>query len=198
MVTAEDVFNRQARTIYKSRPLSTGAQRRRRMLLGDIGGDILETGCGPGYNFSYYKAGSLVTAVDVSPEMLRLANARPQRSDITVKFIQGDITDLVFPPASFDAIVSTLTFCAYEKPEAVLSTLAVWLKPGGYAAVYEHGLSNSRVINAFLNSTDRLFHKRLGCHQNRNMRRLFQNSGLRILKERTYYFGIVQSFLLQK
>jgi phosphatidylethanolamine/phosphatidyl-N-methylethanolamine N-methyltransferase len=46
------------------------------------GGDVLEVGVGTGKNFPYYGENRHVTAVDLSPKMLRRAKARAKRGAV--------------------------------------------------------------------------------------------------------------------
>ena len=64
---------------------------------------ILDLGCGSGQPITHYldASGYLVTAVDSSPEMLRLARTRVPGAE----FIQADIESLALE-RSYDAVVA--------------------------------------------------------------------------------------------
>lgn len=89
-------------------------------VLGDVSGKrVLEVGCGAGPLTQWLvDHGALVTAIDVSPEMVRLAQARlGDRAQVLV----GDLgVPLAFAPdASFDLVVASL----------VLHYLRDWVGP---------------------------------------------------------------------
>jgi ubiquinone/menaquinone biosynthesis C-methylase UbiE len=66
----------------------------------------LDVGCGGGDHAAYMASkGFKVTGVDMSPGMLEWAHKRHKN----VEFIEKDMTDLQFPPESFQAI-----FCSYS------------------------------------------------------------------------------------
>ena len=67
-----------------------------------VGANILELGCGGGDPTTMRLAERFaVTGVDISERQIRLA----RRNVPDAKFIQGDMTLLKFPAASFDAVV---------------------------------------------------------------------------------------------
>ncbi len=77
-----------------------------------------------------------VTAIDKSPEMLRLARARLPASanesqGAAVTFEQGDFTALPFPAASFDTVVLHHVLHYAQHPEAALAEAARVCRPGG-------------------------------------------------------------------
>jgi SAM-dependent methyltransferase len=88
-------------------------------LLGDVSGlRVLEAGCGPGVLTSWLVGnGAIVTAMDMSQEMVRLATERlGERANI----LTADLAEpLPFADASFDLVVASL----------VLHYLADWAAP---------------------------------------------------------------------
>ena len=70
---------------------------------------LLEAGCGEGRNLPYFiKNGFEVWGVDRNPAALRLLRAQGRSWHPTFdvqKFTEGDLTRLLFPPASFDAVI---------------------------------------------------------------------------------------------
>jgi ubiquinone/menaquinone biosynthesis C-methylase UbiE len=88
-------------------------------LLGDVSGKrVLEVGCGAGPLTEWLvQNDALVTAMDVSPEMVRLARAR---AGDRARIIVGDLAvPLAAPSASFDVVVASL----------VLHYLRDWVAP---------------------------------------------------------------------
>ena len=91
---------------------------------------ILEIGCGGG-QFSRLLAerGERVLAIDLSPEMLRLARAR-SASYPNIDFVQGDVMACRLPDEEFD-FIATLTTMHHLPMESMLKKTARALKPGG-------------------------------------------------------------------
>jgi len=88
------------------------------------GGHILDAGCGPGqYARYFHDRGYQVTALDCSPEMLRIAKGRDGGRGIT--YIQEDMRNTSFPDNSFDAVFSCASLL-HVLPEDVPTTLREW------------------------------------------------------------------------
>lgn len=105
------------------------------------GMDVLDVACGTGVMFPYYlqrQAGS-VTAIDISPEMARIAAEKfPQ-----VRVLCGDVEDTDFG-RQFDCIVVYNAFPHFPDPEKLIARLASLLKPGGTLTV-AHGMSRAAI-----------------------------------------------------
>lgn len=92
--------------------------------------DVLDAGCAAGwYSEQLLKAGANVTAVDISPEMVKAAKKRT-REEAAV--LRADLeSDLAFDNASFDWIVSSLTLHYLKDWDKTLREFRRILKPGG-------------------------------------------------------------------
>ena len=105
------------------------------------GMDVLDVACGTGVLFPDYlqrNVGSL-TAVDISPEMVKIARSKfPQ---VTVHC--GDVQTVDFG-CKFDAIVVYNAFPHFPEPDALIAKLSGLLKPGGTLTV-AHGMSRAAI-----------------------------------------------------
>jgi predicted TPR repeat methyltransferase len=93
--------------------------------------DILELGVGAGVpSTRLLAARGRLTGVDLSREQLRRARERIPHST----FVQGDLSEVAFEPASFDAVVAAyvLNHVPQEELGPVARRVAGWLRPGGY------------------------------------------------------------------
>lgn len=91
---------------------------------------ILEIGCGTG-KFSRSLAGRAekVLAVDLSPQMIRLARERSKLYS-NIDFVTGDVMTYQLPDEQFDCI-ATLTTIHHLPIESILRKIRKALKPGG-------------------------------------------------------------------
>ena len=91
--------------------------------------DVLELGCGPGWDAVALAAGRRYTGVDISATMLALARERVPSGT----FIEGDLTAIDLPENGFDAVVSLYVFghipAAQHLP--AYRSVASWLRPSG-------------------------------------------------------------------
>jgi 2-polyprenyl-3-methyl-5-hydroxy-6-metoxy-1,4-benzoquinol methylase len=96
-----------------------------------VGGDVLDLGCGNGIPASKGLSdnGFRVTGVDLSDTMVD--RARELVPEAT--FLRGDITEVDFASASFDAVVSfyALIHVPMSDQPDVIARAAHWLRPGG-------------------------------------------------------------------
>lgn len=79
-----------------------------------------------------------VTALDKSPEMLRIARARLQALPADkVSLVQGDFLELPFAAEAFDTVLFHQVLHYAQDPGAVLAEAARVLRPGGRIAVVD-------------------------------------------------------------
>jgi SAM-dependent methyltransferase len=105
-------------------------------LLGDVTGqDILDAGCGEGYLARILAGrGARVTAVDLSPRLVELSQAKASAGEIEYR-----VADLCEPcpdlVGRFDAVASYFVLNDVEQPRGFARTLALALRPGGRAVL---------------------------------------------------------------
>ena len=92
---------------------------------------VLDLGCGAGVPVTRWLAdrGFAVTGVDVSATQLELAHTYVPDGT----FIKADMTEVVFGPESFDAVVAFHSIIHVPRTEhpALLERVHRWLEPGG-------------------------------------------------------------------
>lgn len=117
----------------------------RRWACGGARGQTLEIGIGTGLNLPLYAPTLELTAIDLTPEML--AHTRARAADIrrSVRLHEGDATRLPFADAAFDTVVSTLTLCTIQHPEAAVREAWRVCRPGGELRFFEHGRGSDRL-----------------------------------------------------
>ena len=73
-----------------------------------------------------------VFGLDMTPEMLALANANRDRMSISnVEFVQGHLEDIPLPDASIDVVISNCVICLSPDKDAVFREAFRVLTPGG-------------------------------------------------------------------
>ncbi|MDA0269856.1 MAG: methyltransferase domain-containing protein [Chloroflexi bacterium] len=107
-------------------------------LVGDLVGDVIEVGCGPGSNFAHYRAAARVTAVDSNPHMLAAARRAAERAEAEITVLEADALRLPVGDASADAYVTALVLCSVADVEAALREARRVLRPGGQLRLFEH------------------------------------------------------------
>jgi SAM-dependent methyltransferase len=126
-------------------------------------GDILETGCGTGKNFSFYKKTDKVIAVDYSEDMLEIANNKLldksagdgdfnkiNCDNITLCNLDCENLTKEFGKEKFDTVIDIMNFQAYiEDPEKKLDNFKSVVKNKGKLIILCRGQSEFILINFF-------------------------------------------------
>lgn len=99
--------------------------------------DLLLCGAGSGLDLPHLPGEGNITALDLTPAMLRLARDRARRTRREISFVVGDATALPFAGGCFDAVVLHLILAVVPRPDRVLSEAARVLRPGGRLLVFD-------------------------------------------------------------
>jgi ubiquinone/menaquinone biosynthesis C-methylase UbiE len=108
--------------------------------IGDLGGSILEIGCGPGFFtlplVKLQNGRGTYQAIDSNPEMIRMLKERlltlDQNIARTVRLVVGDAERIYFPERSFDLVFLANIFHDLKDPKGFLVRMYRVLKPGGF------------------------------------------------------------------
>lgn len=105
--------------------------------------DVLDVACGTGVLFSdYLKRGvHHVTAIDISPEMVKRAAEKFPNAPIGV--ICGDVETAAFD-RKFDAVMVYNAFPHFPNPKRLVEVLAANLKQGGCLTI-AHGMGRDQI-----------------------------------------------------
>lgn len=108
------------------------------------GMDILDVACGTGVMIPFYldRGAASVTAIDISPEMARIAGEK-FAGDPRVRVLCGDVEETDFH-RTFDRIVVYNAFPHFPSPQRLIRQLASLLKEGGRLTI-AHGASREAI-----------------------------------------------------
>lgn len=108
---------------------------------------VLLTGAGTGLDLPHIPPDVVVTAIDVTPAMLRRLEGRAARMQRPISTRIMDARRLAFPDASFDAIVMHLIVAVMPEPARGLKEAARVLVPGGRIAVFDKFLGDEQRLS---------------------------------------------------
>lgn len=168
-----------------------GMTQRRRRLLSDVTGDVLEIGAGTGLNFPIYSAGSKVAAIEPDPSMIRRARERAAEASAAIQVFQVDAQRLPLDDQSFDYVVGTLVMCTIPAPEKALAEIRRVLRPGGKYVFLEHVRADTPRLARWQDRLERPW--RLiagGCHPNRDTVRTIADSGFHLITVEKFELGL--------
>lgn len=117
-------------------------------LLGDVRGrDVLEYGCGDGWNTVVLaRRGARVKALDISPELIEVARRRLAANGVTegVEFVVGSAHDLPLPDESVDVVFGMAILHHLDLALSAREVRRV-LRPGG-RAIFQEPVRNSKLV----------------------------------------------------
>jgi SAM-dependent methyltransferase len=121
-----------------------GMCERRRRLLRQARGRVLEIGAGTGLNLAHYPGDldELLLSEPLDP-MARRLESRLRRSGVRGTVLRAGAEALPAATNSVDTVVSTLVLCTVTDPEAALDEIRRVLRPHGRLLFCEHVRSDS-------------------------------------------------------
>jgi ubiquinone/menaquinone biosynthesis C-methylase UbiE len=156
-----------------------GMRHRRRDLLADARGRVVEIGAGTGLNLGHYPdevTELILTEPDAA--MRRRLDRRLQSTARVARIVDAPAERLPLADASVDTVVSTLVLCTVDDPERTLGEIARVLRAGGQLLFVEHVRAESRLLAA---CQDYLFRPwrafACGCCCNRRTVELMRDNG---------------------
>jgi ubiquinone/menaquinone biosynthesis C-methylase UbiE len=158
-----------------------GLAERRRALVGQAHGRVLEIGAGTGLNAAHYPHDVDLTLSEPDEAMAAKLRSRLAALGLRAEVVLAGAEALPFADASFDTVVSTLVLCTVPDQDVALQEVARVLRPGGQLLFMEHVRSDSSRWARWqdrLNRPWRAFAE--GCNCNRRTLDTLARSPLRV------------------
>ena len=183
------IYNKIFAKVYD--PVMHGFERslfkKRKKLIAELSGTILDVGSGTGVNFKFYSPGTKIISVEPSPSMINIAKTKVSQK-YQIDFHNCSVTDPGLsnhiPENSLDAVVSTLVMCTIPNPQQALDNFSKWLKPGGKLVVLEHIHASkpaNRKFLSLLNPIWKTFSE--GCSLTQDTDKMIKDAGFKALTE---------------
>ena len=113
---------------------------------------VLDVACGTGVLFPFYLQRNVksITAIDLSPQMVKIAKNKFPQADV----ICGDAENITFPH-QFDAIMIYNAFPHFPEPEKLIENLSKAVKSGGKISI-AHGMSKKELDDIHMKSAGKV------------------------------------------
>lgn len=157
-----------------------GMADRRRALIAQATGDVLEIGAGTGLNAVDYRE-DLSRLVLTEPEkfMAQRLKKRVEQLGVEAEVAVAPAEALPFDDASFDCVVATLVLCTVQDPQAAIDEIVRVLRPGGRFLFVEHIRADDPGLARWQDRLHKPWFKfAAGCNCNRSTLDLLAQSGL--------------------
>ncbi len=172
-----------------ARPLSAGRQRAIERLDLEDGERVLIVGSGPGVDFGHLPEDVEVTAVDLTPAMVRRTEARAAALGRDVDARVADAQSLPFPDDRFDAVLLHLILSVVPDPDAVTAETARVLAPGGRVSIYDKFVPSGASPSLLRRAVNPLA-KALFSDLTRSLRPMLEGTGLEIGRRDAFLNGL--------
>jgi ubiquinone/menaquinone biosynthesis C-methylase UbiE len=87
-------------------------------------GRVLEVAIGTGRSLPYYARDITLTGIELSPQMLTIAQNRAAELGITADLRRGDAANLPVDDGSADTVVCALSLCTIPDPERAIAEMS--------------------------------------------------------------------------
>ncbi|MGI8793498.1 MAG: class I SAM-dependent methyltransferase [Acidimicrobiales bacterium] len=159
---------------------AAGMETRRRRLLSEASGRVLDVGAGTGLNLPHYREVEGVVALEPDGAMRRRLLDRLGQATVPIEVHEAGIDDAPLEDQSFDTVVCTLVLCTVPNLPAALERIGSLLRPGGQLLFIEHvkGVGARAAIQRVATPVWR--HLAAGCHLDRDTPKALRDAGFAV------------------
>ncbi|MGN6427710.1 MAG: class I SAM-dependent methyltransferase [Leifsonia sp.] len=156
-------------------------------------GRTLEVAVGSGRSIPFYRDDVELTGIDLSPEMLAIADTRVAGRAHPVDLMIGDAEALPFDDAEFDTVVCALALCSIPRPALAIAEMKRVLRPGGTLLLADHVRSTWPPVTAVLWIAELFTVPVQGEHLTRRHLATVRSAGLSVVEHERRSFGMVET-----
>ncbi len=155
-------------------------------------GRVLEVAIGTGRNLAFYAVARSLTGVDVSPEMLAVAQSKADARELPIDLREGDAEALPVEDASYDSVVCCLSLCTIPDPGAAIAEMRRALVPGGRLLLVDHVGSTWPPVYAVQWLVERISIQMAGEHYTRRPLPLVRAAGFDVVETVRRKAGVLE------
>jgi len=146
---------------------------------------VLEVGVGTGIALPHYKRDHRVTGIDLSPDMLRIAEKRVRTKNLVNvdAILEMDAGNLSFADHAFDVAVAMFVMSVVPDPARVLNEMYRVVKPGGKIVTVNHFRADAGLRARFERWLSR-YGSKLGWHPEFSIDAVLGHPGMALIEQR--------------
>lgn len=161
---------------------------KRKQILEDVAGKVLEIGFGTGANLKFYPYEQLDSLTLLDTTLPKRLSFKTVPKALPLNYVAANVEKLPFPDDTFDSVVFTLVFCSVKDPMQGLSEIRRVLKPKGRLYFIEHVKPIDQPYRSLFEKATPTWKKIAhGCHLNRDTILLIQQAGLQLEAYHRFY-----------
>jgi ubiquinone/menaquinone biosynthesis C-methylase UbiE len=160
-------------------------------LFANMRGKVLFLALGTGLDIAAFPPDQNITAIDISPEMIKQAQSRIDSYPGSISAEVMDVHELSFEDHQFDQVFTSCTFCSVPNPVDGLASLRRVLKPGGELYMFEHTGSRYFPVSMMMKLMTRLTEK-LGPSMDRKTVENVEKAGFEIVEIEHLFLDVVK------
>ena len=161
-----------------------GGTERRRRVLSNAKGRVLEVGIGTALNVDHYPEGVEIVGMDISRNMLARARVRADHLGRNVLLEQADVEALPHLSESFDTVTATCVFCSVADPIRGLREVRRVVKREGRVLLLEHVRPRNPILGKLFDLLSPITRRLIGPEINRRTEDNVRAAGLEIVHVR--------------
>ena len=178
-----------------------GAEKRwepfKREFFGRMEGRVLFLALGTGLDIRCFPEGKDIVAIDISPEMLKVAEPRVAAYEGNISAHVMDVHALEFEDNEFDQVFTSCTFCSVPNPVAGLQSLKRVLKPGGELLMFEHTGSRYYPFRLMMDLMTKIT-RQIGPDMNRPTVDNVRKAGFELVEVNNLFLDVVKTISAKK
>ena len=180
-----------------SRAIEAGGMAvRRKKLLAELAGEVIDIGVGTGPSFGHYPATvTRVVAVEPEARLRAIATAAAAAAPVPIEVTAGVANALPGADASYDAAVVSYVLCTVPDQDAALAEIRRVLRPGGRLCFVEHVRADSAGQARAQRALEATVWPHLfgGCHLSRDTAAAIERAGFTITRLDRFMFPAVRT-----
>ncbi len=148
-------------------------------------GKVLEVGVGTGIALPHYKSGHRITGIDLSPDMLRIAEKRVAGKKLANvdAILEMDAANLAFPDQAFDVAVAMFVMSVVPDPARVLDEMHRVVRPGGKIVTVNH-FKTDKGMRGWVERRMARYGSKLGWHPEFSIESVLGHPGMALVEQR--------------